>query len=105
MSGQRKRMTANQMILAGGVLNFRRAVRYAARYGTACALEKRLLTLEEYQDVTGISRAQAFKDRAAWRACCGDYSVLEVVSAEALGKRGFTELEREEVIARELAGG
>ena len=100
---RRKRMTASQMILNGGLLNFRHAVRHAARYGSACSAEGRLLTLAEYQEVTGLSRAQAFREQKAWRACCGSLSVLEVVSEEALRDKGFTEDEREEVIARELA--
>lgn len=103
MSGQRKKMTAHRMILNGGVLNFRRAIRHAARFGAACSMEGRLLTLVEYQDVTGLSRAQAYREQQAWRACCGELSVLEVVSEEALRQKGFTEEEREEVIARELA--
>lgn len=101
---RRKRMTANQMIRNGGFLNFRRAVRHAARYGAACSKESRLLTLEDYWQITGLSRAQAFREQQAWRACCGDLSVLEVVSTEALQSKGFTEAEREEVIARSLAG-
>jgi len=105
MSGQRKKMTAHRMILNGGLLNFRRAVRHAARYGAACSMERppRLLTLAEYWQVTGLSRAQAFREQQAWRACCGSLSVVEVVSEEALRKKGFTEEQREDVIARELS--
>lgn len=105
MSGQRRKMTAHRMILSGGFLNFRRAVRHAARYGSACAVAGRPLTLAEYWDVTGLSRAQAFREQQAWRACCGDLSVLEVVSEKALRSKGFSEAQREEVIARELSSG
>jgi hypothetical protein len=102
---RRKRMTAAQMLLSGGYLNFRRAVRHAARYGAACSVEGHLLTLDEYWALTGLSRSQAFREQAAWRACCGSLSVLEVVSESALAEKGFTEQEREEVIVRQLAGG
>lgn len=105
MSGQRKKMTAHRMILNGGLLDFRRSVRHAARFGAACAMEGRLLSLPEYWEVTGLSRAQAFREQQAWRACCGDLSVLEVVSEKALRQKGFTEAQREEVIARELSNG
>lgn len=104
MSPRRAKMTAHRMILNGGFLNFRRAVRHAARYGAACSMEGRLLTLDEYWQTTGLSRSQAFREQQAWRACCPGYSVLEVVGEEALRGRGFTEAQREEVIARELAG-
>jgi len=98
-------MTAHQMILNGGFLNFRRSIRHAARYGSACSMAKppRLLTLAEYWEATGLSRAQAFREQQAWRKCCGELSVLEVVSSEALRKKGFTEEQREDVIARELS--
>jgi hypothetical protein len=101
---RRKKVTAHSMILSGGVLNFRRAVRHAARFGAACSEAGRLLTFAEYVDRGWVSRAQAYKDLAAWRACCGELSVLDVVSSDALDSRGFTEEEREEVIARQLAG-
>lgn len=101
---RRKRITANEMIRSGGLLNFRRAVRHAARYGKACGEAGRLLGVEEYAEWVGLSRSQAFREQAAWRACCGDYSVVEVVSTEALASKGFTEEQREELIARELAG-
>jgi hypothetical protein len=102
---RRKRLTANEMIRAGGFLNFRRALKHASRYGQACDIAGKLLTLPQYQEMVGLSRAQAFREQAAWRACCGSYSVAEVVSTEALTKRGFTEAEREALIAEELAGG
>jgi uncharacterized protein YjiS (DUF1127 family) len=102
---RRKRITANEMIRNGGLMNFRRALRHAARYGTACREAGHLLTLDEYRDWMGLSRSQAFREQQAWRACCGELSVLEVVSTEALESKGFTEDEREETIARELAGG
>jgi uncharacterized protein YjiS (DUF1127 family) len=101
---RRKRITANEMIRNGGLLNFRRAVRHASRYGRACREAGQLLTLDEYRDWMGLSRSQAFREQAAWRACCGDFSVVEVVSTEALESKGFTEEQREELIARELAG-
>lgn len=104
MSGQRKKLTANEMIRSGGLLNFRRSLRHASRYGQACELAGRLLTIEEYGEFVGLSRSQAFREQAAWRACCGRLSVFEVVSTEALAKRGFSEEQREDVIARELAG-
>lgn len=102
---QRKKMTASRMILNGGVLNFRRAIRHAARFGAECraADPPRLLTMPEYIEASGMSRAGAYKALTAWKACCGDLSVLDVVSLEALQSSGFTDDEREEVIARELA--
>jgi hypothetical protein len=103
MSGQRKKLTANEMIRRGGLLNFRRALRHASRYGQACDMAGKLLTLDEYRDFVGLSRAQAFREQAAWRACCGSLAVFEVVSTDALSKRGFSEEQREDVIARELA--
>jgi hypothetical protein len=93
------------MILNGGLVNFRRAIRHAARYGAACSAGPRLLTVKEYIAASGLSQAQAYRELAAWRACCGDLTVLEVVSSDALVAKGFTEEEREEVIGRELAGG
>lgn len=105
MSPRRAKLTANEMIRNGGLLNFRRSLRHASRYGQACDLASRLLTIEEYGEFVGLSRSQAFREQAAWRACCGRLSVVEVVSSEALEIRGFTEEQREDVIARELAGG
>jgi len=102
---RRKRLTANEMIRNGGYFNFRRAVKHASRYGSACSVAGRLLTLQEYITVTGLSQAQAYREQQSWRACCGSLSVLEVVSEDALADRGFTDGEREEVIAKELAGG
>jgi hypothetical protein len=100
---RRKRLTANEMIRAGGFRNFRTALRHAARYGQACELEGKFLTLMEYQEFTGLGRAQVFREQAAWRACCGKVSVGEVVSSEALTRRGLTEADREAFIAEELA--
>lgn len=99
---KRVRLTAGGMILRGGLLNFRRSVRHAARYSAACSTTRprRLLTLEEYQEVTGLSRAQAFREQQAWRACCGDVTVLEAVSGAVLEDKGWTEDEREDAIAR-----
>lgn len=99
------RLTAGGMILRGGYLNFRRAVRHAARYSAACdqARPRRLLSVAEYQEATGMSRAQCFREQQAWRACCGEVTVLEAVSGAALAKKGWTEQEREEVIARWFA--
>lgn len=102
---RRARITANEMIRKGGLLNFRRALRHASRYGMACEAAGRLLTLDEYRDVAGLSRSQAFREQAAWRACCGDLSVVEVVSMDALASRGFSEEDREDWIARQLTGG
>jgi len=102
---RRKRVTANEMIRNGGLINFTKAVAYAAQYGTACSEAGRLLTPDEYGEWVGLSRSQAYRQQRAWRACVPDHSVLEVVSEEALTARGFSEDQREEVIARELAGG
>jgi hypothetical protein len=98
---KRVRLTAGGMILRGGYLNFRRAIRHAARYSAACELARprRLLTLAEYQEATGMSRSQCFREQQAWRACCGDVTVLEAVSGAALEAKGWTEDQREEAIA------
>lgn len=109
MSGQRKKVTASSMILRGGLMNFRRSLRFASRYGLAVdALHDelgRLPTLSEYQDFMGLSRAQAFREQQAWRKCVGpDLGVLDVLSAEALANKGVTEDEREDAIARWLSG-
>jgi hypothetical protein len=101
---RRKKMTANEMIRNGGMGNFRRAVRHAARYGKACRETGRLLDLQEYIEASGLSQAQAYREQAAWRSCCGELSVLEVVSSDALEAKGFTDAQREDVIARSLAG-
>jgi hypothetical protein len=102
---RRRKLTVGQMIEAGGWLNFRRAVRHASRYGRLCREAGRLLDTEEYAAASGLSRAQAYREKQAWRACCGDLTVLEVVSTEALEAKGFTDAEREDVIARSLAAG
>lgn len=100
---RRKKITANEMIANGGYFNFRRAIKHAARYGRFCRLEGHLLTIPEYMEASGLSQAQAYRELQSWRACCGTATVLEVVSTEALEAKGFTDSEREEVIARELA--
>jgi hypothetical protein len=98
-----KRVTAGEMIVSGGLLNFTRAVRHASRYGLAAEALGHLPDLDEYREFIGISRAQAFREQQAWRRCVGDLGVLDVVSEEALASRGFTEQEREEAIAVWLA--
>jgi len=103
VSPRKKRVTLGQMIVAGGFHDTRVALRYASRFGLACEILGHAPTIEEYQEVHGLSRAQAYKDWKAWKRCVGGYSVLEVVSTEALEARGLTEADREDAIARELA--
>ena len=102
---RRKKMTVNEMIRNGGLLNFKRSLRYAARFGEACEILGRPPTLSEYREIHGLSRAQGFRDQSAWRKCVPGLSVLEVVSDGALASRGLGEEDREDLIARELAGG
>jgi len=101
---RRKKVTVGQMVVNGGWRSTRQALRYASRFGTACEILGHPPTIEEYQDVHGLSRAQAFRDQKAWRTCVPGYSVLEVVSDDALRQRGLSPEDREELIARELAG-
>jgi len=104
VSGRRKKITANRMILNGGYRNFRAALRYASRVGQFCGAHGYPPTVKQYQDFHGLSQAQAYRDAQAWKRCVPDYSVLEVVSTEALKYRGMSEEDREDVIARDLAG-
>jgi hypothetical protein len=103
MSGQRKKVTVGAMIQAGGLLSFRRALRFASRYGLACEALGHPPTIAEYQEFHGLARAQAYRDFQSWKKCVPGYSVLEVVSDEALKLRGLSESDREDAIARELA--
>lgn len=101
---EKAKVTAAEMVRNGGLTNFRRAVRFAARYGQATsALAPKLgraPTINEYRDWYGMSEAQAFKEQAAWRRCMGDgRTVLDVVSEEAWAKKGLTEEQRAESIA------
>jgi len=98
-------VTPTEMILQGGLRNFRSALRYASRFGEACGALGHPPTVKEYQEFHGLKPAQAYRDRQSWNKCVPGYSVLEVVSTEALEFRGLTELDREDFIARELAGG
>jgi hypothetical protein len=48
--------------------------------------------------------AQVYRDRVAFRACCGEeVDVLDVLATAGLIKKGWTEEQREEAIARTLA--
>lgn len=105
MSRRRKKVTANEMIVRGGFRNFRSALRFAARHGEACAGLGHVPTIKEYEEFHGLSRAQAYRDWQAWRKCVPGFSVLEVVSDEALQYRGLSEEDREDAIARWLAEG
>lgn len=100
---RRKKVTAGEMILRGGLIAFRGALRYASRFGLASEALGHPPTIKEYQEFHGLSQAQAYKDWQAWRKCVPGYGVLEVVSDEALAARGLTESDREDVIARELS--
>src|SRR5580692_464124 len=95
----RKGPTANEMIRNGGIANFVRAVRYAARYSDLCSKQvpPKLLTLREYRDAAGVSKQHWFREQKAWRACVGsDVSILELVSEAGMKDRGWTEAERED---------
>lgn len=105
MSPRRRKVTAAEMIVRGGLRNFRSALRYASRFGEACGGLGHPPSIEEYQDFHALSRAQAYRDWQAWKRCVPEYGVLEVVSASALEYRGLSEADREDYIARELAGG
>lgn len=80
-------------------------MRYASRFGLACEALGHAPTIKEYQEFHGLKHAQAYRDWRAWRKCVPGYGVLEVVSDEALKARGLSEIDREDAIARELAGG
>lgn len=105
MSGPRKKITANRMILNGGYRNFRAALRYASRVGQYCGVYGKSPSVKEYQEFHGLSQAQAYRDLQSWKRCVPEYSVLEVVSTKALADRGLSEDDREELIARQLADG
>lgn len=98
--------TAAQMIESGGMTNFVRAIRFASRYSAACKKSKlaRPLTLKEYMEEAGVSRAHAFKEQVAWRACVGESNILEVLATAAILKAGWTEDQREAAIVRFLDG-
>lgn len=100
---RRKKVTVAEMIRRGGLINFRAALRYASRFGLACEALGHPPTIKEYQEFHGLSQAQAYRDWQSWRKCVPGYGVLEVVSDEALAKRGLSESDREDAIARELA--
>jgi len=103
--GKRRGPSAQQMIEAGGFWNFVRAIRFASRYGALCKQEGDLLTMREYAAKAGLSNTHAFREQQAWRACVGrELTVLDVLSEEVLAKHGYTETQRQEAIARELAG-
>ena len=55
------------------------ALRFVVEYGRACDdLEEETLTVEEYGDHVGISRAQAFRRQSAFRTCFPGDDVLDV---------------------------
>jgi len=101
---RKKRVSLGEMVIRGGFHSTRVALRYASRFGLACEILGHPPTIEEYQEIHGLSRSQAYKDWKAWRRCVGEYSVLEVVSDEALMSRGLSDVDREDLIAQELAG-
>jgi hypothetical protein len=94
-----------QLIIRVGFINVRRAVRYGARYSKLSSDAGHLLTLAEYQEASGMSTAQAYRERHAWRMCFGDDELLEVVASEAFAKRGWSEEERQAAILRFLDDG
>ena len=96
---KRKKITAGSMIRRGGMTNFARAIRFAARYGEAVDALGSLCTLQEYRDFRGMSEAQMWRELRAWRACVPDYTILEVLSEMALKKKGLTEEDRIAAIA------
>jgi hypothetical protein len=92
------------MIARGGWLNFIQAVRHVARYSHACDKAGELLSWKQYIAKSGRSMAQVYRDRVAFRACCGEeVDVLDVLATAGLIKKGWTEEQREEAIARTLA--
>lgn len=96
---KRKTVTAGSMIRRGGMTNFVRAVRFAARYGEAVDALGSLCTLEQYREFRGMSQAQAYKEQVAWRRCVPDRSVVEVLSEVSLKEKGLTEDDRIAAIA------
>jgi len=103
MARRRPKVTLGEMIVRGGWRNTRIALRYASRLGAAAEILGHVPTPEEYAEVHGLSRAQAFRDQASWRKCVPGFTVLEVVSDDALRARGLSESDREDLIAKELA--
>lgn len=102
---RRKKVTPTEMIASGGLRNFRAALRYASRFGQYLEAKGVPPDIVEYQEFHGVSQAQAYRDWRAWKKCVPGYSVLEVVSSDALRRRGLSEVDREDLIARELSGG
>jgi hypothetical protein len=101
-----QRVTAGSMIANGGLTNFVRAVRFAARYSEACDGLGKLCSLDEYREFRGMSQAQAYREQRAWRRCVGkDLTVLDVISKAALRQKGWTEDERVEALGRWLSRG
>lgn len=100
---QKKKVTAASMILNGGVRNFRFALRYASRFGTAAEALGHAPSIVEYREFHALSQAQAYRDWKAWKLCVPEFGVLEVVSDEALAARGLSEEDREDQIARWFA--
>ena len=98
-------LSTKSMIERGGLVNFFRAVRYAARYSEVADVLGHLPTLYEYQEARGMSRSQAFREQRAWRACVGrdGPSLVEFLPVEAFAKKGWTESERMDAIARWLS--
>lgn len=96
-------MTLGQMVMRGGWRTARQALRYASRFGLAAEALGHPPTISEYREFHGLSQAQAYRDLQAWKRCVPGYTVLEVVSDEALAQRGLKEGDREEAIAEWLA--
>jgi hypothetical protein len=106
MAPKVKPPTAVEMIKAGGLRNYRRALKFVARYSHESTKAGRLLTLKEYMAARGLSPAMAYKEQQAWRACVGpDVTLLEIVSEAAMKDKGWTEDQREQAIAVFLGGG
>jgi hypothetical protein len=105
MARKMKDRSVAEIIIRSGFLNLRRSVKYAAKYSKACDKAGRLLTLQEYWEATGLSRAQAYREQDAWRKCFGDDTLLEVVTKEAIRSKGWSLQEREAAILRWFDGG
>lgn len=105
MSPRRRRVTVSEMLVRGGYRHFRAALRYAARVGQYVEVHRSAPDIKQYQAFHGLSQAQAYRDWRGWKRCVPDYSVLEVVSDAALRNRGLTDEDREDIIARDIAGG
>jgi hypothetical protein len=95
------------MIEAGGLINFVRAVRFAARYGAACRDAKKAgeispLTITEYAKRVGMTRDHCYREQRAWRSCCGDVNVLEVIAEEMWTRHVYSLDQVEAAIARQL---